>query len=366
MVKQRNAVNNLNPYIPGKPISEVQRELGLERVIKLASNENPLGTSPKASKAVSDWANNMAIYPDGNSTDLKNALSAKLDVGVDQLLFGSGTDQILEIIAQTYINPGDNAIMGYPSFPRYETVVSVMEGEVKNIPLTGDYRMDLNEMLKAVDGRTKIIWLCNPNNPTGTMITAEEQMDFIKKVPKNVLLILDEAYYEYALGGDYPDSIKYLKEFDNLLILRTFSKAYGLAGLRIGYAVSNKEVIGYLNRVRGPFNTNAAAQIAAIAALDDEGFIHRSMENNKKGKEYLYSSFKEMGLYYVPTHANFMMVKVGLPSDLVFKELLKKGLIIRSGDIFGMDDWIRLTIGTPEENEIFIKALAEVIHEQSR
>ncbi|HZJ56993.1 MAG TPA: histidinol-phosphate transaminase [Clostridia bacterium] len=361
MVKQRNAINNLNPYIPGKPISEVQRELGLDRVIKLASNENPLGNSPAASKAVKDWAQNMAIYPDGNSADLKAALSEKLGVGPEQLLFGSGTDQILEIIAQTYINPGDNAIMGDPSFPRYETVVRVMDGEIIKIPLTGEHRLDLEGFLSKVDSRTKIIWLCNPNNPTGTMITAKEQRDFIERIPGDVLVVLDEAYYEYAFGNDYPDSIGLLDEFKNLLILRTFSKAYGLAGLRVGYAISNSDTIGYLNRVRGPFNTNAAAQTAAVAALGDKDFIDKSIANNVRGKEFLYSSFEGMGLDYIPTYANFLMVRVNLPSAHVFGELLKKGVIIRSGDIFGMDDWIRVTVGTEEENNLFIKALGEVL-----
>ena len=364
MVKQRNAINSLSPYIPGKPISEVQRELGLDRVIKLASNENPLGNSPAATKAVQNWALHMAIYPDGNSADLRAALSKKLGVAPDELLFGSGTDQILEIIAQTYINPGDNAIMGDPSFPRYKSVVKVMDGEVVKVPLTGDYRLDLAEILRKIDSRTKIVWLCNPNNPTGTMITAQEQRDFIERVPEDVLIVLDEAYYEYALGEDYPDSIKLLDEFQNLLILRTFSKAYGLAGLRVGYAISNRDIIEYLNRVRGPFNTNTAAQIAALAALKDQDFIDKSIKNNIKGKDFLYSSFEEMGLEYIPTHANFLMVRVNLPSAFVFGELLKKGVIIRSGDIYGMDDWIRVTIGTEEENELFIKALKEVIRDR--
>ena len=361
MVKQRNTVNDLKPYIPGKPIEEVRRELGIDRIVKLASNENPLGSSPAASRVVEEWSKNMAIYPDGNSTDLKEALSEKLGVDPSQLLFGAGVDQVLEIIAQTYINPGDNAIIGYPSFPRYETVVKVMEGELIEVPLTHDYRMDLEGFLQNINDKTKIIWLCNPNNPTGTIITEEEQRNFIQEVPKDILVVLDEAYYEYAIGNHYPDSIKLLDEFDNLIILRTFSKVYGLAGLRIGYAIANKDIIAYLNRVRGPFNTSAAAQLAAIAALEDQKFVKDSVSVNNKGKEYLYSAFEEMDLDYIPTHANFLMVKIGIPSDQVFKALLEKGVIIRSGDIFGMDDWIRVTIGTIDENEIFVQALKEVI-----
>lgn len=363
MVKQRKAIDSLSPYIPGKPIDEVKRELGLERVIKLASNENPLGNSPAATRAVEEWAKNMAIYPDGNGTSLKLALSEKLGVDPDQILLGAGTDQILEIIAQTYINPGDNAIMGDPSFPRYSSVVKVMDGQSIEVPLTEDYRMDLDGFLEKINNRTKIIWLCNPNNPTGTIISAQEQLDFIRKVPKDILVVLDEAYYEYARGGEYPESLELLDEFNNIIILRTFSKAYGMAGLRIGYAISNKDIIAYLNRVRGPFNTNAGAQLAAIAALEDQEFIEKSVQSNNQGKEYLYSAFEEMGLEYIPTHSNFLMVNVNVSSVEVFKALLRKGVIIRSGDIYGMDDWIRVTIGTQEENEIFINALKEVIED---
>lgn len=362
MIKQRNTVNSLNPYIPGKPISEVKRELGLDKVIKLASNENPLGCSPKATEAVRKWATNMAIYPDGNCTDLRNALAEKLGLNPAQFLFGAGTDQILEIISQTFINPGDNAIAGHPSFSRYETVTRIMDGELIELPLTDDYRLNLDSFLEHVGEKTKVVWLCNPNNPTGTIITAKELRTFLEKLPREILVVLDEAYYEYARGGDYPESLKLLDEFDNIIILRTFSKIYGLAGLRIGYAISNEDIIGYLNRVRGPFNANAASQVAAKAALEDQEFLDRTLENNSRGKEYLYKAFEEMGLPYIPTHANFIMVNVKTDSTKLFADLLKKGVIVRSGDIFGMDEWLRVTIGTPEENEFFIRSLEEVLN----
>ncbi len=269
MVLQRNTVNYLKPYIPGKPISEVKRELGLDKVIKLASNENPLGCSPKATEAVTKWAENMAIYPDGNCTDLRNALAKKLKLKPTQFLFGAGTDQILEIIAATFINPGDKTITGHPSFSRYETVTQIMDGELIQVSLTHDYRFDLNSILNNIDEKTRIVWICNPNNPTGTIITAQELNSFLEKISKEILVVLDEAYYEYAKGGDYPESLELLDSYDNIIILRTFSKIYGLAGLRVGYAISNENIIEYLNRVRGPFNVNGAAQVAAIAALED-------------------------------------------------------------------------------------------------
>ena len=361
MVQHRNTVNYLKPYIPGKPISEVKRELGLDKVIKLASNENPLGCSPKATEAVTKWASNMAIYPDGNCTELRNALAEKLDLKPGQFLFGAGTDQILELIAQTFVNPGDNTISAHPSFSRYETVTQIMDGKLIKVPLDKNYRLDLEGFLNHIDEKTRIVWICNPNNPTGTIITSQELDSFLEKLPKDILVVLDEAYYEYARGGDYPESLELLDKYNNIIILRTFSKIYGLAGLRIGYAISNEDTIGYINRVRGPFNVNAGAQLAAVAALEDQDFLAKSLESNNKGKHYLYKAFDEMGLDYIPTHTNFIMVNVRTDSNQLFAELLEKGVIIRSGDIFGMDDWIRVTIGSPEENEIFIQALKEVL-----
>ncbi|MBM7581700.1 histidinol-phosphate aminotransferase [Caldicoprobacter guelmensis] len=361
MVKHRNIVETLEPYRPGKPISEVKRELGLTDVIKLASNENPLGCSPKAVEALIKWTQEASLYPDGNCTELRNALAKRFNLEPEQFLFGAGSDEILEMIAQTYINPGDTTITCWPSFSRYEAVTRIMDGTMIKVPLRKDYRFDLEGILKSITVNTRIIWLCNPNNPTGTIITAKEQKAFLEKVPREVLVVLDEAYYEYAHGRDYPESIELLEEYDNIIILRTFSKAYGLAGLRIGYAISHKETIELLNRVRGPFNVNAAAQAAALAALDDQEFVQRSVQTNEKGKRYLYQAFEEMGLEYIPTHTNFIMVNVEKNSADVFKALLQKGVIIRAGDIFDMDNWIRVTIGTPEQNRRFIEALKEVL-----
>jgi histidinol-phosphate aminotransferase len=361
VVKHRKTIESLEPYRPGKPINEVKRELKLGDVIKLASNENPLGCSPKAVDALIKWTGEMALYPDGNCTELRNALALKFNLDPAQFLFGAGSDQILEIIAQTYINPGDTTIMGSPSFSRYEAVTRMMDGIILQVPLTQDYRLDLDAFLDNITENTRIIWVCNPNNPTGTAITAEEQKAFLKKVPRDILVVLDEAYYEYARGNTYPESIELLNEYDNIIILRTFSKVYGLAGLRIGYAISNKSIIENLNRVRGPFNVNAAAQAAALAALSDQEFVQKSVRNNEEGKRYLYSAFEAIGLEYILTHGNFIMVNVEKNSVEVFKALLQKGVIIRSGDIFNMDNWLRVTIGTPEQNKKFIEALMAVL-----
>ena len=299
MVKHRKTIENLEPYRPGKPISEVQRELGLTDVVKLASNENPLGCSPKAVEAIIEWTKGVALYPDGNCTELRNALASKFNLKPSQFLFGAGTDQILEIIAQTFINPGDQTITGWPSFSRYEAVTRIMDGTIVKVPLTDDYRLDLDAFLDNINDNTRIIWVCNPNNPTGTIITEQEQREFLKRIPDNILVVLDEAYYEYVQNPDYPKSVELLNEYDNIIILRTFSKIYGLAGLRIGYAISNENTIEYLNRVRGPFNANAAAQVAALAALNDQDFVRDSIKVNQEGKQYLYKAFEDMGLEYI-------------------------------------------------------------------
>jgi len=361
MAQQREILSRIQPYIPGKPISHVQKELGLANVIKMASNENPLGCSPKATEAVRRWAENMALYPDGSCLELCEVLSSKLNVSQDQLLFGAGSDQIVEMIAQAYINPGDEAIMPIPSFPRYETVTRIMDGNPIEIKLNRDYRLDLHAYIGSITPRTRILWVCNPNNPTGTIITSDEQQEFLKRVPESILVVLDEAYYEYAKSDNYPDSIRLLDSYPNVIILRTFSKAYGLAGLRVGYAISSSRIISNLNKVRAPFNVNSAAQAAALAAINDDEFLNLSVVNNRAGKLYLYEAFSALGLSYIPTHANFVMINLNRDSSEVFNTLLGEGIIVRPGIPFGMPSWIRLTIGTPQENELFIKALKKVL-----
>ncbi len=320
-----------------------------------------MGCSPKATEAVRRWAENMALYPDGSCYELNQALSSKLGVRQEQLLFGAGSDQIVEMIAQAYINPGDEAIMPIPSFPRYETVTRIMDGNPIEIKLDKDYRLDLSAYTDSITERTRIIWICNPNNPTGTIMTSDEQEAFLKKVPESILVVLDEAYYEYAKGADYPESIKLLEEHSNIFILRTFSKVFGLAGLRVGYAVSSPQIITSLNKVRAPFNVNSAAQVAALAALNDDEFLKLSIENNRLGKLYLYEAFSDLGLEYIPTHSNFVMVNLKRDSQQIFSALLHEGIIVRPGIPFGMPYWIRLTIGTMEENKSFIQALKKVL-----
>jgi len=356
----REVIRTISPYIPGKPISEVKRELGLEKVIKLASNENPLGPSENVKKAIKESLDDLSLYPDGNCTELKLKLAKKLNVKPTQIIFGAGSDEITQLIASIFINPGDNSIMARPSFPRYETVTKVMGGIPIEIPLK-NYTHDLEEFSKHINERTRVIWICNPNNPTGTIVKKDELYNFIKSVPSEIAVVVDQAYKEYIDDPEYPDAIHWLDEFKNLIVLQTFSKIYGLASLRIGYAIASEEIIEKLNRVRPPFNVNHVAQIAAIAALDDQEHIEKAKELNKKSLEFFYKSFEEMKLPYIKSYGNFVMVDVTKDAVEVFKKLLLKGIIVRPGDIFDMPTYIRVTTGLESDNMEFIKALKEVL-----
>mgnify|MGYP006276186877 CR=1 FL=1 len=356
----REEILSIKPYIPGKPIEEVKRELGLDEVIKLASNENPLGASQAAIDAMQKAAEDVHIYPDGNVYRLRKKLSAKLGVGEKELIFGNGSDEIVIMLGQAFMEPNDEIIMAETTFSEYRFSANIMGGEIVQVPLK-DYTHDLDAMLEAVTEKTKMIFVCNPNNPTGTMVGREEVEEFLAEVPDDILVIFDEAYSEYATSQDYPETIDYLADYDNLIILRTFSKIHGLAGLRIGYGIADEELISYLDRVRQPFNIGALAQQAALASLDDEEHLKQSVKYNEQGKEYLYEQFEELGLDYVPTETNFILVDVERDNNEVFQEMLERGVIIRSMDSYGYDTKIRVTIGLPEENKRFIKELKRVI-----
>lgn len=353
----RKELESLKPYVPGRPIEDVKREYGLKDVIKLASNENPLGYSKKVREKLMNSLDNLALYPDGNATELKEALSKKLDIAVDNILPSSGADEMIDLIAKTLISPGDEVITADITFPRYISTTKMMGGTPIIVPLK-DYTYDLEGILNHISNKTKLIWICNPNNPTGTMVTEEELMDFFAKVPENVIIAYDEAYREYVTRNDYPkNSIKFVKKYPNIIILRTFSKAYGLAGLRVAYAVGDKEVIKNINKVRGPFNVNSLGQTGAITALEDDEFIEEVYNLNLEGKNYLYEEFRNMGLHFPPSETNHIYVNVEKDAQEVFVELQKRGVIIRpmSGN------WIRVSIGTMEENRIFIEKLKEVL-----
>ncbi|ANS74848.1 histidinol-phosphate aminotransferase [Paenibacillus yonginensis] len=353
---------NLPVYQPGKPIEEVKKELGLEEVIKLASNENPYGSSPKALEAVRAELANISLYPDGSAAELAQALAAHLGVEQDQLIFGCGSDEVICLIARAFFLPGDENIMADQTFSVYKSNADI-EGAVSiEVPLK-DGVHDLEAMLAAVTERTKVIWICNPNNPTGTIIPSDELKAFLERVPERVMVVLDEAYYEYVTDETYPNGIPLISQYKNVVVLRTFSKIYGLASLRIGYGVGDASVIKLINQVREPFNTSRFAQAAALAALNDQSFIADCRRKNREGIEYLNREFDRLGLNYFPAHGNFIMVDVRTSAVEMFQALLKLGIIIRSG--FGKyPNYIRVSVGTEEQNRKFIAALERVLKEQ--
>ncbi len=355
MITPLKYVSNIKPYVPGKPIKELERELGITDSIKLASNENPLGPSPEALKSLQNFIQNgteLSRYPDGGGYYLKKALSEKLNVDMEQIILGNGSNELIDIAVRTFLGCGDKAIMATPSFVVYSMVTNSVGAIPVEIPLL-DYRHNLQKMADAIDDKTKIIFIANPNNPTGTINRRQEFEMFMDRVPDGVLVIVDEAYFEYVIDKEYPDTFKYFREGRDILILRTFSKIYGLAGLRIGYGIAKKELITEMNRIREPFNTNTLAQIAATNALKDEEHVKKSIKINEEGKRFLYNELSSIGVSFIPTEANFIYMPLSLESENIYNALLKMGVIVRP---VGKTE-IRVTIGLPEENKRFIEAL---------
>jgi histidinol-phosphate aminotransferase len=352
-------IRSLIPYEAGKPIEEVEREYGIANSVKLASNENPLGPSPKALAAIRGKLAELNLYPDGDCFYLRQGLSEKLGVAPGNLIFGNGSNEIIELAARTFMRTGDEAVMAEQAFVVYQLIVQAVGGKSRAVPLK-DFTHDLAALAEAVSTRTRVVFLANPNNPTGTIYRRAEWEHFLGKVSRDVLLIVDEAYFEYVQDPDYPDSLRYHAEDRALLTLRTFSKLYGLAGLRVGYGVGPKELISLMQRVRQPFNVNAPAQWAALAALDDADHVRRSLEVNRQGLDYLQREFKRLGLEFVPSQANFILVRVGKGQE-VFQHLLRHGVIVRPTAGYRFPEHVRVTVGTMAENRKFVEALEKVI-----
>jgi len=345
---------DLAPYKPGKPVEELERELGITGSIKLASNENSLGPSPLAIAAVRGALEGVHRYPDGASFALRQKLAARLGVGPEQLVFGCGGDEIFELLAKVFLAPGREAVYAWPSFAMYPVVVKGMGATARPVPLDADLVHDLPAIAAAVGERTRLVIVCNPNNPTGTSVGAADFDRFVRSLPDDVVLVVDEAYCEFARRSDFPDAIAWVARRPGTLVMRTFSKIYGLAGLRIGYGVADPELAGYLQRARHPFNVNRLAEVAALAALDDDAHAERSRRNNAEGAEYLTRELRALGLEVWPTDANFLLVRGGAD---VYERLLREGVIVRPLHGFGMPDHVRITIGLPEENERVVKTL---------
>ncbi|UFJ42769.1 histidinol-phosphate transaminase [Brevibacillus humidisoli] len=349
-------------YQPGKPIDEVKRELGLTEVIKLASNENPFGCSPKVKEALAAELNTLAVYPDGGSMQLREELAAFLQVDPSQLIFGNGSDEIVLMISRAYLSEGTNTVMATPTFSQYRSNAKIEGAELIEVPLK-DGVHDLDAMAEAINSQTRVVWVCNPNNPSGTIVTESELLAFLDKVPRDVLVVMDEAYYEYVVAEDYPQTIPLLDKYPNLIILRTFSKIYGLAALRIGYGVAHANIVGHLNHVREPFNTSSLAQAAARTALTDQEFVRSCREQNRINLKRMTDKFDELGLDYFPTQTNFVLVNMKEDSDVVFRKLLAQGLIVRSGNALGFPGYQRITVGTAEQNDKLLTAVETVVRE---
>ncbi len=352
-------IRKLVPYQPGKPIEEVEREYGIANSVKLASNENPLGPSPKAIQAMRDKLEQLHLYPDGDCFYLKSALANKLGIDAERLIFGNGSNELIELAVRTFMRPGDEAVMARQAFVVYQLVVQASGGVGKIVPVR-NFSHDLVAMGDAIGPKTRIVFLANPNNPTGTIYRRDEWEHFLQRVSPDVLIIVDEAYFEYVRDPDYPDSLRYHDQGKILLTLRTFSKLYGLAGLRIGYGVTSKEIAGLLHRVRQPFNVNAVAQWAALAALEDHDHVSRSLDVNRQGMEYLSKEIARLGLEQVPSQANFILLRVGSGKD-VYQQLLGQGIIVRPMAAYELPEYVRVTVGTMKENRKFIDALRKVI-----
>ncbi|MEE8557791.1 MAG: histidinol-phosphate transaminase [Myxococcota bacterium] len=353
-------IRELDPYPPGKPIEELERELGVRDSVKLASNESAFGPSPRVVQAIREAASGVHRYPDGSAHYLREALAARLHVEPEQLLFGCGSDELLEILAKTFLSPGDEVVFPWPCFAMYPIVTQGMGALSVRVPLDGEYRADVAGLIAAVTERTRLLLIANPNNPTGTSIGARELGTLLERVPDRVLVVYDEAYLHYVRRPDYPDALSELGSRPNLVLLRTFSKVYGLAGLRVGYAIGSRELCALLERARHPFNVSSIAQSAALAALEDEEHVARAVAMNGAGLVRLAEGLQELGVEFVPSDANFLLVRVGPDAKRVYEALLRAGVITRPLGAFGLDEHLRVTVGLPEENERFLKALREV------
>ncbi|MCR4336309.1 MAG: histidinol-phosphate transaminase [Candidatus Omnitrophica bacterium] len=357
-VKERIA--RLEPYRPGKPIDEVKRELGLKDVIKLASNESPYGPSPKVLQAMRQTIKQVNRYPDGGCFYLRDALAKHLGVEPNQLIFGNGSDEVIVTALRAFVQEGEEVVIAKPSFLIYEIASCVVGAQVKAIPLK-DFQYDLEGMKKAVSPKTKMIFIGNPDNPAGSYVSQKQLENFLNEISSQILVFVDEAYFEYVQAADYPDTITLLSKYPNLIIARTFSKMYGLAGLRVGFGIARSEVIDILNRLREPFNVNSIAQAAALACLKDQAYYRRIAKEIEEQRKFLYQSFEKMGLSFVKTVTNFLLIDVKTKSDEVSCRLLKKGVIVRDMAFWGLPTFIRVTIGAPSENRKFLRVLKEIL-----
>ena len=347
-------------YIPGRSIEEVQKEFGPKRWTKLASNENLLGPSPKALTAIREELGHIYLYPEGPCTALRKALAKRFAIPEGMVVVSNGADNLILLVANAFVNEGDEVVVADPTFPVYTNATQIMGGKVMRVKLK-DFTHDLDGMLKKVSRKTKLVFICNPNNPTGTTISVEALNAFLSRLPKRIVVVLDEAYGDFVEDAFYPNGLDYIKEGRQVIVLRTFSKVYGLAGLRIGYALGREDLVHCLYQVRDPFPVHRLAQVAALAALSDDEHAIKSIQLVYEGKRYLYKELDEAGLFYVPSEANFIFIDFKKDSERTFQAFLKEGIIIRPGKVWGYPTFARVTIGRMEDNRRFIKALKRIL-----
>jgi len=359
--KINSQVNDVSTYNPGKPIEEVAKEFGImaNDIIKLASNENALGTSPKAIEAIKNNATQCFRYPEGSACILRNKLAKKLNISAEQIIIGNGSNEILTFIGHCFMNDRTSTVFSSHSFAVYKLVTQLYGARIIEVPMIKTLVHDIDEMVKRIDDDTSVIFICNPNNPTGTKLINSDLDSAIREIPDDVLIVIDEAYAEVALE-EMPDTLSYLDQKPNVIICRTFSKAYGLAGLRLGYGIGHKSLIQALQKVRQPFNVNLIAQVAGTAALDDDDFIRETRQVCRDGRQFIEDACHDMDLKFIPTTANFMLIEVE-NGALICLKLLEKGIIVRSMESYGLSNYIRVTFGRPEENQKFVDALREAI-----
>lgn len=357
-------VRSIAPYQPGKPISELERELGITGIVKLASNENPLGASSAAIAAMQEAIKTIALYPDGNGFELKDALVKRYEVAHSNITLGNGSNDLLELAARAFLQPGDQVVYSAHAFAVYALATQAVGATGISVPATRGYGHDLKAMLQAAkDNQAKIVFIANPNNPTGTLLSADELQSFMRGLPPEILVVLDEAYNEYLPEDKRYDSVAWLKRFPNLIISRTFSKAYGLAGLRVGYALAHEQITDMMNRVRQPFNVNSVAQAAAVAALRDLSFVKKTFELNQRGMAQITEGLTKLGLEYIPSFGNFVAFRIG-GATAMYRRLLELGVIVRPIANYDMPDWLRVSIGLESENAKFLSALEKAISQQ--
>src|SRR5262245_22607902 len=352
-------VLDIQPYEPGKPIEEVERELGVPIEIRLSSNESPTPPSPVVLEAIQKALPGLNRYPDGSGYYLRQALAKKHGVSPDAIVLGNGSNELIELLARTFVRPGEEVVIPHPSFVVYPSVVQAVGGTRVVVTLK-DYRLDLPKMRHAITALTKMVFVANPNNPTGTIVTASEVEKFLDKVPEHVIVVFDEAYYDFAVGPDFPDALAHLRHGKRVVILRTFSKMASLAGLRIGYAIADPDCVALVNRIRQPFNVNTLAQVAALAALRDETHVQRTVEAVRDGVQGVASALDALGVRHVPTRANFILAEFP-DAGRVYEQLLKQGVIVRPMTSFGLEKALRITVGTPEENARLLGALRAIL-----